>query len=70
MSTTLSDEAWQGIRILLCANPNIRLTPGTRCFLCAWLWILRTGAQWREVPQRFGKWNSVYKRFRRWSDTI
>lgn len=29
---------------------------------------MRTGAQWRELPERYGKWNSVYKRFARWND--
>lgn len=29
------------------------------------LWVLHTGAQWREVPERYGHWKTVYERFRR-----
>jgi transposase len=29
-------------------------------------WILHTGAQWRELPERYGPWPTVYSRFRRW----
>lgn len=32
------------------------------------LWILRTGAPWRDLPPYFGNWKSVYDRFRAWTD--
>ena len=30
------------------------------------LWILRTGAPWRDLPPRFGAWATVASRFYRW----
>lgn len=29
-------------------------------------WILRTGAPWRDLPERYGKWTTVVSRFYRW----
>ena len=30
-------------------------------------WIARTGVQWRDLHEYFGKWGSVYRQFRRWT---
>lgn len=30
------------------------------------LWILRTGAPWRDLPERFGPWQTVYDHFSNW----
>ncbi len=37
-----------------------------RRFVEAVLWIARTGAPWRDLPEDFGPWNTVFKRFRYW----
>ena len=33
------------------------------------LWIVRTGAPWRDLPERYGAWSSVYSRFAEWQET-
>tara|TARA_B100000925_G_scaffold284444_1_gene259471 strand:+ start:90 stop:842 length:753 start_codon:yes stop_codon:yes gene_type:complete len=38
-----------------------------RRYVEAMLWILRTGAPWRDLPSCFPSWSSVYARFRRWT---
>lgn len=30
------------------------------------LWIIRSGAPWRDLPERYGSWKTVYSRFRSW----
>jgi transposase len=29
-------------------------------------WKLHTGAQWRDIPERYGPWSTIYDRYRRW----
>ena len=65
----LSDEQWLRVEGLLpgkAGDPG-RTAVDSRLFLDAVLWIVRTGAPWRDLPERFGPWNSVFKRFDRWS---
>ena len=38
-----------------------------RLFLYAVLWIAKTGAPWRDLPEHFGDWNNTWKRFDRWA---
>ena len=30
------------------------------------VWITRSGAPWRDLPERYGPWKTVYSRFRKW----
>jgi hypothetical protein len=38
-----------------------------RIVLSGILWVLRTGAPWRDLPEYFGSWSTAYSRFRRWT---
>jgi transposase len=64
----LKDDQWQRFAPLL---PGKRGDPGrtgsnNRLFLEVVLWMVRTGAPWRDLPEAFGSWNSVFRCFRRW----
>lgn len=68
--TTIRDDQWTKIYEFLGQCPGVYAGQETQCrlFIEAVHWILRTGAQWRELPEKYGKWNSVYKRFARWNE--
>jgi transposase len=63
----LTDQAWAVIEPLL---PPNRRSGGQwadhRRTINGILWRLRTGAPWRDVPERYGPWQTCYERFRRW----
>jgi putative transposase len=64
----ISDEQWNKIKDWLPGKPSDpgRTAADNRGFINAVLWIARTGAPWRDLPERFGAWNSVFQRFNRW----
>ncbi len=35
-------------------------------FVNGCLWVLRSGAHWCDLPDRYGKWKTVHRRFSRW----
>ena len=65
----ISDEQWERIKDLLPGRPGIRgrTAADNRLFVDAVLWIGKTGAPWRDLPDRFGDWNSTFRRFDRWA---
>src|SRR5690349_17542031 len=64
----LQDNEWVQILAFLRTCQGIYIGNEVKCrrFLNGVLWVLRSGAQWRLLPEQYGKWNSVYKRFARW----
>ena len=69
MRKLLRNDQWERIAPMLpgkAGDPG-RTGADNRLFMEAVLWIARTGAPWRDLPQEFGPWNSVYVRFARWS---
>jgi transposase len=71
MSTIkLRNGQWSKILSFLRDSSGIYVGKEANCrrFIEAILWMARSGAQWRLIPERYGKWNSIYKRFARWCD--
>lgn len=63
----LTDTQWRAIAHLF---PVGRKRGGQwkdhRTILNGLLWLLRTGAPWRDLPERLGPWQTVYDRFTRY----
>ena len=64
----LTDEEWALIGPLLPAEHGRGCRPAqdNRRYFEGMMWLARTGAQWRHLPDDYGKWNSVFRRYRRW----
>ena len=66
----IDDPQWRKMYAFLKAHPSVYAGKQATCsrFVEGVHWMLRSGAQWRELPDRFGNWNSVYKRFVGWEE--
>ena len=66
----LSDAAWQCIAPLLPPENDPRKRGGRykdhRTVINGILWILRTGAPWPDLPERYGPYQTGYDRLARW----
>lgn len=67
----LSDDEWALIGPLLPSERGRGCRPAkdNRRYFEGMVWMARTGAQWRHLPDEYGKWNSVFRRYRRWVAT-
>lgn len=64
----LTDQQWSKIAPLLPPQKPKRGRPAKdhRAVINAVIWVLRTGASWRDLPERYGPWQTVASRFYRW----
>jgi len=64
----LPDVQWERVQPLIAPRKRLgRSPPDPRRMLNGMLWINRTGAPWRDLPERYGPWQTVYFWFSRWS---
>lgn len=66
----LTDQEWERLKPHLppekpeTGRPNV----DHRQIINGILWRERTGAPWRDLPERYGPWSTVYSRFWRWRE--
>lgn len=62
-----TDERWAKVALLVRAVMGPGPKGDARRFLEAVVWILRSGAPWRDLAAGLGPWQRVYRRYRRWA---
>jgi transposase len=70
----LTDREWERLELLLPPECPPKGSQGGRPFvshrrtLNGLLWLDRTGAPWRDIPERYGPWSTLASRFYRWRE--
>lgn len=67
----LTDEQWSVVQPLIPVppkRPDGRGRPriDDRAILNGILWIMRTGAQWKDMPDRYPSYQTCHRRFQEW----
>ena len=67
----ISDRTWKLLEPHLPGRHGARgrVAKDNRKFMNAVVWILRTGAPWRDLPPDYGDWKNTHRRFCRWRDS-
>lgn len=67
----LTDQRWTLIEPLMPSRKPPVGRPSRsdhRAVVGAILWVLSTGASWRDVPKEVARWQTVYGRYRKWHE--
>ena len=65
----ITDEEWLRIEPLLPpenTGKQGRPRKDNRTIMNGIVWLARSGAPWRDLPERYGSWKTVYSRFCKW----
>lgn len=64
----LRDDQWERLKDFVPGGRKGKRGPRTdnRRFLNALLWMARSGARWRDLPQELGDYGTVKRRYYRW----
>jgi len=68
----VTDEEWEKIQHHFKQPVGVKMgrpRNDDRRMLNGILWISRSGASWRDLPERYGAWSSVYRRFKEWEES-
>ncbi len=63
----LTDREWVKLEPVLPKRRTGRASKNHRTIIDALIWLAKTGAPWRDLPERFGPWRTVATRFYRWT---
>ena len=67
----LRDDEWERIKEYFSSKqPRGKGRPPSdaRTVLNGIIWIIKSGAAWRDMPERYGKYNTIYGWFARWQE--